>query len=142
MWGNSMRFVQELGPPEYAAIIVFCVLSLAVLNRIWLKSLHPSERFKRSESKFVWREWGDPESVRNLPRIRATSKTLSEFNIPHPSLGESGEIWRVFLNRIEGEAMVGDLKAARGVWKEMQTERAQTQALIGKHLRSRGGTRR
>ena len=118
MWGNFLTVVEQIGPPEYAAIIVFCLAAIIILNHGWINASRPSVKFQNLadeiEEVIPMISMGHDAShgSRELfeGRLEALRWKLRAFQIELPDDRETllnilPTIWACALNR--------DLRAAR-----------------------------
>ena len=133
IWGGGLK---ELGTPEYAAFTA--MFSVAVIYMSWhlYQPFRPSNRLGGMTDEFtsvrVSLEWymnpgriGQVEiEGRDEEIVRKLARALDGLRIPHPPVTGKGITagWHRFLVRLGAEARVRNIRGARRLWGEMQSE--------------------
>ncbi len=137
-WGGGLKVLEELGPPEYAALTAMFGAVFLYSSWTFAQPLRPSRRLGSMIDEMttvrgsVWQNIvydtlgqesrSQPLSGHNEEIVRKLARALDELKIPHPPVtGETvGTDWHRFLIRLGAEARVRNICAARRLWKEMR----------------------
>ena len=121
MWESRLRILEQIGPPEYAALITLFTGGLIAINYSWINRLRPSVRLSglTNEIQEVLIQAHPPaggSSVANQAVARvnraALAKKLKRLGIWTPSVSYN-PAWPAYLEELLLHAKLGRIRDAR-----------------------------
>ena len=127
----------RLGPAEYAGLITFGALCIAIVCAPFLNSLRPSKRFRAISDLIdttMLRFTTDVINSANhkkpvfLSQTKATVRemafSLDDLGVPYPSLTDLRDLdhWHLFFPRLLAASRAGKLKKAKTLLREIKSD--------------------